>query len=719
MPRHASNSLSRAVVRAALSILLLAGLSSATSHAQDPAFVKIGRFWTIVTPDGAQAEANLTSGWFPNDFNAVGNSGGSGSAVSGGNLDLMVRNWTDPEGNVIPKVINTSVSTLNPDGTVVEPMTSYLRYPLPKVTVNTNDVSQSSLGDVDPGAMIGSSEQVVHSTYEYAIGIQADRKVLAWSQQNHDDYLVIDVTFTNVGNQTLEDLVIALEIAPMDFARANGDNPQPSGLGQDNYSWFHYYGALPSDSQRVSYGYHADDAQTSGDNMGNPALDQEGRLIVPGSQFLTFLHTSREAYTDPANDVDDPLQPRTTFVAKGGLLGIGENNREKLGLEATGEWFDAMRGSISALNPMPGAPQGTHHEINNDETGSPDFQAFSSYLTYAGFVGGIHNGIGPYTMAPGESVRLIYAVGHAGLSLRAAKEIGRKMMNGTLEPPPGLPDPETGYFPENFVFPSGATEMDVTKDLWLSTVIDSVHEAAYRARWNYEHDWNVPAAPPPPASVDVKGFADEARITWTSGGAEDLPNFAGYRVMRRRGALDTTFFEVIHQTPPEEKAEEYTFNDTKVQFGASYYYYVQSAVRVPEEEANALPAQRGRLLWSGRAYVPTPEPIEPPRGGTETLDDIVVAPNPYNINDPSVAAQGWTDFRGIVFFNLPDVVEIDVYTEDGDHIKHLVHDSPVGAGSLRWDMLTDSQQVISSGVYIATFTDQEGAVAYRKFIVVR
>jgi hypothetical protein len=683
-------------------------------------FVKTGRYWTIVTPDGAQAEANLTSGWFPNDFNTVGNSGGSGSATSGGNIELMFRNWDDPEGGTISEVIANSVSARNPDGTLVEPLRSYVRYRYPQTNVNREPISVPSIGEVDPTQMVGTSDQVVRSTFEYAVGVEADRKVYAWSQQNHHDYIVVDVTFTNTSDQTLEDFWLALQQSPNDFVQANGNNPSPSGLGPDDYKWSHYYGALPSDTQRVFYQYHADDPQSSGDNMGNPAFDQKGRLINPGAQFIGFLHASEEPYTEPANDVDDPMQPRTTFIAKGGLLGVGDNNREKMPLDNTGMlWFDAMRGEIARQNPMPGIPEGTYHEINNDEVGNPDFQAFSQYVTFSGFTAGMYAGIGPYEFGPGESIRLVYVAGHQGLGLKAAKEVGAKLVEGTLEPPPGLPNQQTGYFPENFAFPSGASQVDINKDLWLSTVIDSVHEAIYRARWNFEHDWNVPAAPAPPTNFDVTGFPDQARITWTDGGAENDPNFEGYRVLRRRGALDTTFFEVVYQTSSDETGPEYTFEDTDVQFGASYYYYVQAGIRVPENDPNALPEERGSVLWSGRAFVPTPESIEPPRGGTPELSDIIVAPNPYNINDPDVQAQGWTDFRGIVFFNLPSYVEIDIYTEEGDHVQHLVHDSPIGEGSVRWDMITKSQQVISSGVYIATFTDENGSVAFRKFLVAR
>ena len=60
---------------------------------------------------------------------------------------------------------------------------------------------------------------------------------------------------------------------------------------------------------------------------------------------------------------------------------------------------------------------------------------------------------------------------------------------------------------------------------------------------------------------------------------------------------------------------------------------------------------------------------------------------------------GWVDFRGLLFFNLPEKVKIQIFTEAGDLVKTLSHDSPVRAGSFFWDMLTESQQVIATGIY--------------------
>jgi hypothetical protein len=521
--------------------------------------------------------------------------------------------------------------------------------------------------------------------------------------------------FTNTSDQTLDSMMIGFDLPH--YGKAWGGNPNP-GVGDDGLRWYHYYGAMPADTQRVFYSYHADDPEASGDNMANPALNQQGRLIDAGAQFLAFIHASEQPWTDPVNDVDDPIQPRTTYAAKSGVIGVGTNGRQTQALSQPSLRFEAAYGQIASENPMPGAPANTWHELNGDNFGDPDPTAYSQYMSRNHPHGGSF-GIGPYDLGSGESVRLVYAWGHAGLGLEGAINIGREYANATLQDPPNLPDPEVGYFPPNFAYPSDARDIDKIKNRWYSTVIDSIHKTVYKIRHNMSTGWNVPATPPPPQDFRVTGFPDEARIEWAASGAEDDPNFAGYRIMRKKSNLDTALFKQVGFISPSETATDYAFSDTDIQFGASYYYFAQAGITIPNDDTNALPENRGKTVWSGRTLIPTPEEINPPRGGTETLDDIVVAPNPYNINAPAVRAQGWTDDRGIVFFNVPDYCEIAIYTENGDLVKNILHDSPIGAGSVYWDMLTDNQMVIQSGVYIATFTDRTGGVSFRKFVVAR
>ena len=686
-------------------LFIFNGLALELANAQErtAAFVKVGRYWHVVYDESWQAEASVSSGWFPADYNVTTES--EGMASGGYAIELMMRGWND-----IEKPIFANISVENPLGTVIEPLKSYVRYDFPENSVNFEDVRQSPFGDTNPSGLIGTSDQTLTVTSKYACDVEKKRKILAWSQQNHDNYSIVDMEFTNVGNVTHNEFYIYMQQRANTAGYANGDNPSVDE--PDDQAWWHYFGGRETemDSARIFYRYSADDPRIDGDDMGWPVVSQNGRLLRGESQFYAILHASKESYTDPANDVNDPIQPRITHTGQ-------VTGGHKMNIDAPNEW-DFNLGPTAEAQPMDNIPPGTKHRINNDEQGSPDWTnlgdgyfhgAQATYVAHIAL-------IGPYTFKPGESIHVVYCAGTAGLSLPVCKEIGAKWYNNSCEAPPNLPNPTTGFFPENFAYPVGATQNDINKDLWVSTAIDSVHQTVRRAKWNFEHNFQVPQAPPPP-NVSITGYPEFTEVKWSCPAVESMDNFAGYRIMRRVSNLDTAFFEIIHTTT--EKANEHIYKDTAVKFGASYYYYVQSAVKVAENDMNALPEQRGKRLWSGRMWLPTPQWVEPPHFSTDDMTQIRIVPNPYNINDPLLEGYGWPDFRGIMFFNVPGKVTIKIFTEDGDLVQTVEHDSPVLAGSLRWDMLTSSQQVISSGVYIAVFEDDNGGTSFQKFVVVR
>ncbi|HEX9933916.1 MAG TPA: hypothetical protein VGB38_01865, partial [bacterium] len=111
--------------------------------------------------------------------------------------------------------------------------------------------------------------------------------------------------------------------------------------------------------------------------------------------------------------------------------------------------------------------------------------------------------------------------------------------------------------------------------------------------------------------------------------------------------------------------------------------------------------------------------VQPPRPAQSDINKIRIVPNPYNLRDPLLTTYGWTGDRGIMFFNLPEKITISIYTENGDLVRTIEHDNPQKTGYEYWNMATQSQQAIQSGVYIAVFKTPEGEVLYQKFCIVR
>jgi len=683
----------------------------------ETALIKVNRIWTGVTANGAKASFDYRAGFFPNDFDIIGVRGQEQDLWAGAGFKLATTNWRDPIDSLHTVAVYGPTNDFMPNGKVTERISSYVRHSYTAQEIDFKPVSLDLFATHDPSRFGDlTCDQIVQVTTENILGVQVKRRIMAWSQTFNDDYLILDVEFTNTGGDTLTDFYISVESNGANSYRSNGTRPAP-GSGENFNTvttWQHYYGGRTGDSLRVFYEYSADDPSVPGDLMGAPVTSQNGRLINPGFVWYSVLHASEKPYTDPAGDTDDFLQPKVTYMGTATKFPYNSD-----GDEYGDKNFWALRGAYSEFFPMSGTTwPGTFHAANIDEQGSPSYAAHPAGTIQANN-SKMYCTFGPYLFHPGEKLHLVFASGFSGLDIRTAKEVGAKWKNGTLENPPGIPDPRTGFFPENFAFPVDASEVDMRKDRWVSTGVDSVMKSAWRAQWNFDHGYRIPAAPPPAESVTITGLGTGVEIRWSAPEAESRADFAGYRIMRRLSNLDTLFFEEIYTSGPEDKAAEHLYVDKEVLIGAQYYYYVQSRAQIAADDPLADPLSRGRIIYSSRVMQPTITWINPPHFSQNDLTRIRIVPNPYNINDPLLVKQGWTDQRGIQFYNLPGVVTIKIFTEFGDLVQTIEHNSPVSAGYEIWDMITRNQQVISSGVYIVVFQKPDGETAFQKFMVVR
>ena len=682
--------------------------------------IRANRVWCGIVENGGTGNFDYVSGWFPADYNAMGPSLADGSSMTGSNIIMATTSWTDPDGVLIPKAVIRPVDVY-PTWSVDIAMTNSIRWGYPRSVLNFDDITTADWAEVSPEKLVGTSAQTAEVTTTNSFGVQIHRKVFAWGQPFHDNYIVVDAELTNNSGTTLNSFYVSINEGPIYWRKAKGSQGTPSIPDQDeaerDMTWHHYYGARSGDSLRIFTMYHADDPDQPGDQMGGPVTAQDGRLLESDIAFYTILHASAAPYTDPAGDVDDFLQPRVTDVYNEAIMGV---EAAWAGASALGRdlIYDLMAGANFDNPPMIGQEPGTFHRGNSDEQGDPDYTALGDGFSKTSIGHSSVSAFGPYTFGPGESLHFVYASGYTGIGIKQEKKIGEQWLDNTLTDAPNLPDAATGYFPSNFAFPPDATEIDKIKDRWISTGIDSVHQAVSRAKWNFEHNWQVPGSPPPPAQ-EITGFGDGVEIKWSDPAAEALDGFAGYRILNRIGRQDTTFFGVVHTTDPTDLAAEHTWKDTSILFGASYYYYVQAGYRIDSADPNAHPDSRGQIIWSNRLWTPTTVDVQPPRSPGSALDEIRIVPNPYNIRDPLIQAYSWDGDRGLIFFNLPAEVTIKIFTESGNLVQIIEHKPLSQAGSLTWDMLSSSQQAIASGVYIAVFERPDGELAYQKFLVVR
>ncbi len=124
--------------------------------------------------------------------------------------------------------------------------------------------------------------------------------------------------------------------------------------------------------------------------------------------------------------------------------------------------------------------------------------------------------------------------------------------------------------------------------------------------------------------------------------------------------------------------------------------------------------------------------------GINTNIEIGVYPNPYRIN---AAWDGTTSTtRKIIFYNLPAQCDITIFTLGGDIVATLNHDAPsyngsdaewfdtyggdestriFSGGEHAWDILSESKQTISQGIYLFTVKDTgTGEVKQGRFVII-
>jgi hypothetical protein len=716
------------------SFLFLNLAANAQTAELETAQTKITKIWGGIAANGDRATFDFRAGFFPNDYDIIQYRGQGSENYLGSGFTMGCINWLSPTDSLYTAAVFGPTNDFMINGKVLDPIKSYIRYKYPTQTINTNPVTIENFAVHDPSQFSdGTFDQITTSTYKNVLGVDVKRTILGWSQNYNDNYVIIEVELTNTGvdkktpegrdtlaQDTLRNFYFAMNQGFANNYSSNGLYPALSGSERPkyNYVWQHYYGAREVDSLRVFYAYSADAPENVGDDMGSPVISQNGRLVNTNINFYTILHASQQPFINSASDIDDLLQPKVTYIGTETRIPNPGQGEDPYGSKN----FWAMRGGFSDKNLMPSSIPGTHHMINNDELGIANFSQFpGGTLTSTNSKN--FSSFGPYEFPPNHKIRIVYAVGITGIGLEESREIGMAWQNGTITNPSNMPDPNTGWLPSTFVFPVDATEKDKTKDRWISMGLDSVMLSAWRAKWNFQNNYQIPQAPPPPEEFHVKGSGIEngVIINWKGTSAENFLNFAGYRIMRKFSNQDTVYYQQVYSSGSEDKANEHTFIDNDVLSGGSYYYYIQTKAVIDEDDLNADPTTRGKILYSSRLWIPNILSVKPPKLASEDMSMIRIVPNPYNINDPLVRSlYASKDGRQINFYNLPPVVTIRIYTENGDLVKTIEHSSPVEQdGSEFWDMLTDNQQVISSGVYIASFQKPDGEKSFQKFIVIR
>lgn len=586
----------------------------------------------------------------------------------------------------------------------------------PDVYVDGNLATDMEYGDlIDGDAVPGLlSDRMLYNFIHTSTGISMERKVYAYSEQNHDNFFIYDYTFVNTGicladsslthNATLNDVYFywqyrnaisyegTVEGSGIDWLGHRGwgtirntrwgKNTMNEVIGENPIS--------PAENDvyddqgrliRAFYSWHGLHSDYTYNNIGSPnyqGYQPDGRL---GSSQYAGVAT---LYADKASDnrVNDPAQPKTTMY-----IGSDEPETQNNDQFSTDRMDNEYNKYMAFGHPS---------KSQAEEVGDGYANLFASG---GGYSQGL--GYGPYQMAPGDTIRIVLAEAVAGLSRKMNTEVGgnwykKKALgeNPTME----LPDGST------------TTDEDLYKNSWVYTGKDSIIQTFRRALTLFENDLVLPQPPEPPTIFNVESQGSRIYITWTPSPDEgpDKSLFDGYKLYRAKGALDSTYYEIFDCSNSIGNLT-HEFSDISAERGQNYFYYI-----VSYDDGSRNSINPGEPLVSSLFYTRTNEGATLKKLPSPNMDGIRIVPNPFNIRNKSLqyAEQEYK----IMFLNLPIDCKIKIFTERGDHVKTIDH---YGSGDSYWDLLTTSRQIVVSGVYIATFEEPNGKSTYRKFVIIR
>lgn len=574
----------------------------------------------------------------------------------------------------------------------------------PRVIVDGVQQNQDYPWDVDP-----TLKPDIAAVWEDVIaywGIRSHIEVYAFSNPNHDDYIIWKATYKFTGetmrpieNPDSSDFFPDQTMRlwwPLEFSFGPSKGGEYAARGGFSYegvddldSWFARKSELVTDRGRDSLkiAYYWDyktpgiGAYSNGsvDDSGDPHR-VSGHLMSPQIPGFALLYAAENSFDENDDDISQPYSMPHAEI-RGDLWGrrdfglrdtyIGHDDRGKFPLDPITEGMIPENGS--QYGPMRFITIGPYELTKNSQNGIVD------------------------------SICAVYAVGVGSPSWEMADSIGKAWLDGEIS--------------------------DSAKYACLLTGKDSLFESLDRAYWAWNRGLDVPDPPPPP-DLEVTSDADRVVISWSypddsylkdpDTGVDD---WYAWRLYRKEGSAWVNApgdqqsgkkWELIYETT--DKGET-TYWDTDVTRGVSYYYAVTAVDDGSQNVDGIFPSQQ---LESSRYVNRTGLPAIPFKAGLAQTELVRVVPNPSTISAGALGFPGEED--QILFVNLPYRCKLRVYTETGDLIASLEHD---GTDQEIWNQRTDANQYIASGIYILAVTDAEAVDGrqlpdqFVKFILVR
>ena len=720
------------VLRLGLVFLVFGTVAAdAWAQGQNQAIHRRGRLWEEVWNDGLVGDLGawdyLTSapmGLFPGfqgfthpvggEQNAIDTYANanmhnfrSGVWIAARNLDVP---GPPPNNNPTPADYEVFIAGANEDTYGRESV-------LPPIELHTNYLESEDFNPLLP-------EEWTETTWNTNLGITVTRRSYAWGYPGASDFIVYDYTFENTGQivstlsgsvvsntedfqQTLRDLYFAFHsgISVSTKSQINF-HTDLTAVQAGAFGWkppYHdYYRVSDDETLAFSYNYNGGAAPPPFDTY--PVKDGQAWRGKFGPELMSPAAFGWVALEAPTLDGSGPRTSPSpdvfrVDVHKGGTLLGQDLDLEFLTVNSQPKkrFYDFMTTDTR------------QQQLGNDG------DRFNFY-TYS---------YGPYTMAPGESLRFVIA------------EVAGVMDYNDVV----AGDPE-GHFPDSTIA-AIQRNADLVRNAvaWgYGATVDGPDATGFPLAAD------LPEPPPAPVTDAVnasEGTEDAAiAVTWTDiaetttladggggvfyDGSQDLSGYRIYRSSDFQYVSDTedpvfrgAAWTLLEDIPIGDAGSffdmelgRYRYVDNDVEFGRRYGYYVSAYSADPRTWTSAngtvvsdLPELESGLYNRSEATSALAGPVE--------SFDIYAVPNPFIFGDER-RSFGLDNPYKIEFRNMPERATIRIYTLAGDLIRTIEHGPDTRGnlfGTASWDQKSDSGLLVAPGLYIYHVRSQTEGVS--------
>jgi hypothetical protein len=571
----------------------------------------------------------------------------------------------------------------------------------PDVTVDDAPASQNNtydkLDEVDPNL---EADRVITIKFNTSIGVSVTKKVMAFDSPYHSQYHVNDYVFTNTGiynangnvnQQTLHGVYFFFNFRECFAGESNsgfgvgwaawsatwGKSTVNHNIGDDKTAPEFTNPSSPLYQMRAFYSWYAPNSErttvTYNEDWGCPNETDDGIMSSAKYGGIVTLHADKST----SDHSDDLNQPSNTWY-----VGSDRSEFQIANADQTDDIGMATRYALMSEGHPTAAQQndvvvGDQTPLSVQVPGRIDGGGASQDIAY-----------GPYDIAPGESIHIVFAEGVGGISREKNREVGGNWINYFN----GLPT-QTLYLPNG----TTTTDGNLYKRRWMETGKDSIVQVYRNAMRNHQANYHIPQPPPPPSTFKVIGGGDQIELNWATN-AESDPHFGGYVIYRSTAnvlAPKTIYTKIAELNAAEALAAHGTYYDVTPVRGLLYFYYIQS-----KDDGTQNDIQPGVPLYSSMFWTVTNLPATLQRPAGNYMGELRVVPNPYDgrAKQFQFGNKQLDDHDQIAFYGLPPKCKINIYTERGDLIWTTNHTK--GTGDELWNSITMSAQILVSGVYI-------------------